>query len=517
MKKINRALISVFNKEGIVEFAKSLVDLNVEIISTGGTAKLLEENSIQCKHVAEMTGAPEMLDGRVKTLHPKIHGAILAKRDNRQHIDQLKENNIEPIDMVVINLYPFAEVIGKAETDIDIALENIDIGGPTMIRAAAKNFPDVAVVTSPDQYEGIVQELNDNDASLSHNTRKNLAVEAFRKTHQYDGIITGYLGGYQKDQIFPNDFLISLKKIQDLRYGENPHQLAAFYKESNRNQGITNLEQLHGKELSYNNLMDLDAVVKMVNTFDEPCSVIVKHSNPCGVGVSDKISGAFEKAFATDSVSAFGGIYGFNRNLDLKTAEALRKIFIEVIIAPDYDSDAFQLLSKKKNLRLLKLNIDSKVDSDLTYRKVAGGLLVQQEDAIDLNESELKVVSKREPSGDEMKSLRFAWKVIKWVKSNAVIFCAKDRTIGIGAGQMSRVDSSQLAMDKAKKSGLSLRGTVVASDAFFPFRDGVDVVAKAGATAIIQPGGSVRDEEVIQAADEHDLAMVFTGVRHFRH
>jgi len=516
-KKIQRALVSVYDKHGIVEFVKALTEMKIEIISTGGTARLLHDNGIPCKAVSEVTGAPEILDGRVKTLHPKIHGAILAKRDNSDHIKQLAEHGIEPIDMIVINLYPFAEVIQRSDTTLDIALENIDIGGPTMIRAAAKNFKDVVVVTSPDQYNFILEELTKNNGDLSLETRKRLAVEAFRKTHIYDGIIKNYLTSIE-EETYPKNFIISLEKVQDLRYGENPHQSAAFYRElGSLNSGITELKQLHGKALSFNNIMDLDAVVRMVKSFDDPCSVIVKHSNPCGVGIGEDVFSAFKKAFATDSVSAFGGIFGFNRTIDLKIAEELRKIFIEVIVAPDFDDQALQLLTKKKNIRLLKLDISLEEKTELNYKRVAGGFLVQDEDLIDLDESKLQVVSRRKPTTDEMNAMKFAWKVVKWVKSNAIVFALKDRTIGIGAGQMSRVDSSQFAMEKAKNAGLSLEGTVVASDAFFPFRDGVDVAAEAGATAIIQPGGSVRDEEVIQAANEHNMAMVFTAIRHFRH
>lgn len=518
MSKINRVLISVHNKTGLVEFAKSLIQLNIEIVSTGGTAKLLQQNGIPCLQVAEITGAPEMLDGRVKTLHPKIHGAILAKRDQPDHLRQLKVHDMIPIDMVVINLYPFEDVIRQPNVSLDEALENIDIGGPTMIRAAAKNYPDVAVVTSPGQYATIIAELTQQQGQLSLATRQQLAIEAFRLTHRYDGAITQYLQHRDATSEYPNNIVLSFEKIQDLRYGENPHQTAAFYRElGSANPGITDLKQLHGKELSFNNIMDLDAVVKMVKTFDEPCAVIVKHSNPCGAAIGNDVFSAFEKALATDPVSAFGGIFGFNRAVDLKTAEKLSEIFIEVIIAPDYDPVAFQLLAKKKNLRLLQLDLQRGVSTDSDFKRVAGGLLMQSPDLKTVADLEFKVVTQRSPSAEEWDALKFAWKVVKWVKSNAVIFCSKDRTIGIGAGQMSRVDSSRFAIDKAKQSGLSLKGTVVASDAFFPFRDGVDAAAEAGATAIIQPGGSVRDEEVIQAANDHQIAMVFTGIRHFRH
>jgi len=498
-RKIRRALISVYDKTDALAFAKGLADLSIEIISTGGTAKLLRENGIDCVDVADITGVPEMLDGRVKTLHPFIHGAILAKRDNLSHMGQLEKMKIQPIDLIVINLYPFEKAIQQHDTTLDEALENIDIGGPTMIRAAAKNFPDVAVVTSVDQYDEILDELKNNSGALSSETRKKLAIAAFQRTHEYDGIIYRYL--QQADpktepEKFPTSFSLNLGKIQDLRYGENPHQQAAFYRDlSSVTPGLAGLEQLHGKELSFNNLMDLDAIVRMVRSFEQPCSVIVKHSNPCGVAVGNDVHDAFVKAFATDSLSAFGGIYGFNRTLDLQTAEELRKIFIEVVVAPDFEEGALQLLSKKKNVRILKLAFGQREESALTFKHVSGGLLVQDEDVADLDEAKLRIVSQRKPTAEEMEAMKFAWRVVKWVKSNAIVFCQKDRTIGIGAGQMSRVDASQLAIDKARKAGLSLEGTVLASDAFFPFRDGVDVAAKAGATAIIQPGGSVRDAE----------------------
>lgn len=517
MHKIKRALISVFDKSGIIEFSQTLLSLNVEIISTGGTAKTLLEHGIPCKMVSEVTGAAEMLDGRVKTLHPKIHGAILAKRDDPDHVKQLKEHQISPIDMVVVNLYPFERVTSEPGVSLEVALENIDIGGPTMIRSAAKNFTDVAVVTSPMQYADIAEEMKKNDGVISLETRRILATDAFRSTHQYDGNITRYLQaldttGYQ------NNLALNFEKVQELRYGENPHQTAAFYREIGaKNQGITNLKQLHGKALSFNNLLDLDTVVKMVKTFDQTCSVIVKHNNPCGVAIGVDVFSAFEKAFATDTVSAFGGIFGFNRTLDFKTAEKLKEIFIEVIVAPDFEQQALELLAKKKNLRLIQLDLKQEPMPELDYKRVSGGLLIQDRDSKTVAEIELNAVSQRQPTAQEWQGLKFAWNVVKWVKSNAVIFCRDDRTIGIGAGQMSRVDSSLLAIDKATRAGLSLAETVVASDAFFPFRDGVDAAAAAGATAIIQPGGSVRDDEVIQAANERNLAMVFTGIRHFRH
>ncbi|MDZ7341432.1 MAG: bifunctional phosphoribosylaminoimidazolecarboxamide formyltransferase/IMP cyclohydrolase [candidate division KSB1 bacterium] len=518
MQKIKRALISVFDKQGIVEFAKTLQKLGIEIISTGGTANLLQENGIHCLSVADVTGAPEMLDGRVKTLHPKIHGAILARRDIPDHLRQLNEQGIIPIDMVIVNLYPFEQVIQKPGVSLEEAIENIDIGGPTMIRSAAKNYADVAVVTSPNQYPAVMDELVANDGALTLETRQHLASAAFQTTYRYDGIIANYLHGLYAATGYPPHVALSLEKVQDLRYGENPHQTAALYRELGAaSGGIPALAQLHGKALSFNNLLDLDTVVKILKSFDSPCSVIVKHNNPCGIAVGEDVDAAFDKALATDPVSAFGGIFGFNRSLELKTAKKLKDIFIEVIVAPAFEPDALQVLSTKKNLRLIQLALNEPLAPELDYKRVAGGFLVQQTDVIAEDFGAMKVVTQRQPTASEWQALQFAWKVVKWVKSNAVIFCQADRTIGIGAGQMSRVDSSILAIEKAQRAGLSVTGTVVASDAFFPFRDGVDAAAAAGATAIIQPGGSVRDNEVIQAADEHRLAMVFTGVRHFRH
>lgn len=518
MSKIKQALISVHDKTGIVEFARSLQQMEIRIISTGGTAQLLQQNGISCQSVSAITGMPEMLDGRVKTLHPFIHGAILARRDNPDHLRQLQDQGISPIDMVVVNLYPFEQIIRQPNVTMELAIENIDIGGPTMIRAAAKNYEDVAVITSPNQYASIIKELLENDGELSLATRQRLAVEAFALTHQYDGSIARYLQNTIVSESYPERLTLNLAKISELRYGENPHQTAAFYRDLNATHpGITDLQQLHGKELSFNNIMDLDAVVKIVQSFDQPCAAIVKHHNPCGIGIGSQVFEAFEKALATDPVSAFGGIFGFNRPIDATTAAKLAEIFIEVVVAPEYEAEAFQILSKKKNVRLLKLKISPELTTEIDFKRVAGGLLVQSPDNKTIDDLELHVVTKRAPTEMEWAGLKFAWKVVKWVKSNAVVFCLPDRTIGIGAGQMSRVDSSLLAVEKARRSGLSLQGTVVASDAFFPFRDGVDAAAEAGATAIIQPGGSVRDAEVIQAADEHRMAMVFTGVRHFRH
>jgi phosphoribosylaminoimidazolecarboxamide formyltransferase / IMP cyclohydrolase len=520
MVKVKRALISVFHKQGIIDFALALQKYNIEIVSTGGTAKIFEDNGIKCRQISDLTQFPEMLDGRLKTLHPVVHGGILAKRDNPKHMQQLERAGIGLIDLVVVNLYPFEQVISKADVTLAEAIENIDIGGPTMIRAAAKNYNHVGVVTDPSQYQAIIDELEQNNGGLLPETLFKLATEAFQLTNRYDGIVTQYLSNVEKKEVFPERFSFSLKKAQELRYGENPHQQAAFYYNVGRPRwGIANLQQLQGKELSYNNIVDLDSVVRMVTTFKDPSCVIVKHNNPCGVAVGEDSYAAFQKAFATDPTSAFGGIYGFNSPVDSKLADELSKIFIEVIVAPEFSKEALEVFSKKKNLRLLIVPAGSSEShsDDIIVKNVMGGLLVQTEDLKSVDDIDLKVVSKRKPSEAEWAALKFGWNVVKWVKSNAIVFVKEDRTIGIGAGQMSRVDSTILAADKAKRSGLSLTGTVVASDAYFPFRDGIDQCAQSGATAVIEPGGSIRDDEVIQAADEHNLALVFTGVRHFRH
>ena len=519
MVHIKRALISVSDKRDIVSFAKKLSDFGVEIISTGGTAKMLTDEGVPCRQIIEVTGFPEMMDGRLKTLHPYIHGGILAKRDDPIHLKQIEEQGIELIDMIVVNLYPFEETISRPDVTPDEAIENIDIGGPTMIRAAAKNFKHVAVVTNPIQYESILQVMQQNNGAIPSGMLYDLAVEAFALTNRYDSAIAGYLSRREGKTKFPDQLGMSFRKVQDLRYGENPHQQAAFYAHAGRDRiGITDVNQLSGKELSYNNIMDLDGVIRMVLTFQEPCCVIVKHSNPCGAAIGDNVHEAFQKAFATDSVSAFGGIFGFNREIDLPLAEELAKIFIEVIVAPAFTTEALERLRRKKNVRLLTMPFDSSLLREgMVVRDVLGGILVQEPDGAGIDDCELKVVTRRKPTADEYAALKFGWQVVKWVKSNAIVFTGNDRTLGIGAGQMSRVDSVMLAVDKAGRAGLTLKGSILASDAFFPFRDGIDRAAEVGATAVIQPGGSIRDEEVIAAADDHDMAMVFTGLRHFRH
>ena len=519
MGKIKTALISVSDKKGIVEFARFLIENGVEILSTGGTAGLLKENGLSVTMVSDYTGFPEMMNGRVKTLHPKIHGGLLGKRDDENHMNAMKEHGIKQIDMLVVNLYPFEATIAKEDCSFENAIENIDIGGPSMVRSAAKNHKDVAVVVSSCHYEKLMQELRDNGFSLSKKTKLFLSQEAFAHTARYDSLISSYL--LEKCEpdgpAFPENYHIPLKKIQDLRYGENPHQSAAFYAEARvGNTDITQAQQLQGKELSFNNIIDLDAALKVVLEFKEPASSIIKHTNPCGIGLAENLVEAYKKARETDPASAFGGILGFNKVVDAPIAQEIVATFVEAVIAPDYEKTALEILSKKKNLRLMKLpGMNEKTKKDqIDIKRVSGGLLLQSNDAIDLIESQLKVVTEKQPSEDQWAALRFAWKVAKHVKSNAIIFAAKDRTIGIGAGQMSRVDSSKIAIDKARSS---IKGSAMASDAFFPFRDAVDVAAEHGITTIIQPGGSIRDDEVIGAANEHKIAMVFTGIRHFKH
>lgn len=519
MAVIKRALISLSDKKGIVEFAKGLSDLGVEIISTGGTAKLLAENKIKVTEVSDYTGFPEMMDGRLKTLHPKVHGGLLGMRDNTEHMKAMKTHGIKPIDMVVVNLYPFEATIAKG-CSFEEAIENIDIGGPTMLRSAAKNHKDVAVITDPDDYKTVLDELNKNAGELSTDTHFRLAKKVFELTARYDGAIANYLGrleGREPSKKFPETLTIQYVKGQDLRYGENPHQAAAFYLEREIKEScVSNAKQLQGKELSFNNILDLDGAYETVKEFHEIAAVIIKHTNPCGVALSSgSIADAYRNARATDPISSFGGIAGLNRIVDAETAEEITSTFMEAVIAPGYSAEAMEVFKKNKNLRVLQAPIFAgSHPGDLDVKKVVGGLLVQDRDLGHVEEKDLKVVTRRKPTEEELKALLFAWKVCKHVKSNAVVYTLKDRTVGIGAGQMSRVDSSKIAGIKAQSS---LKGTVVASDAFFPFRDGVDTVAEAGATAIIQPGGSLRDNEVIEAANEHGVAMVFTGMRHFRH
>jgi len=508
--KITRALISVSNKAGVVELAKGLQKLGIEIISTGGTAKVLKENGIKVKDISEVTGFPEMLDGRVKTLHPKVHGGILAVRSNKEHVRQIKEYEIEPIDLVVVNLYPFEETIRKSDR-LEDAIENIDVGGPAMVRSAAKNYRDVAIVVDPKDYDAVLKELKENDKSLSEKTREKLAAKAFSHTARYDSIISGHLREKFGVREPPETLTVSYKKIQELRYGENPHQKAALY-QGEKACGIAGAKQLHGKQLSFNNIVDLDAALGLVREFDEPTAVIVKHGNPCGVASDKNIVNAYKKAHACDPMSAYGGIIALNRRVDVATAKEITSTFIEALIAPGYDPEALEVLKLKKDLRAVELSGDS-IDI-LQLKQVSGGMLVQDNDALLLRPEEMKVVTKKKPTKEEMEDLLFAWKVVKHAKSNAIVVVKEKQAIGVGAGQMSRVDSVEIAV---KKAGDKAKGAVLASDAFFPFSDGVKKAAEAGITAVIQPGGSIRDAEVIEAANQHDIAMVFTGVRHFKH
>lgn len=520
MKLIQRAVISVSDKTGIVDFAKTLASFGVEILSTGGTAKLLADSGVPVREVSDYTGFPEMLDGRVKTLHPKVHGGILGRRDVPEHVMAMEKHGIPPIDMVVVNLYPFQQAVAKPDCTLDDAIENIDIGGPAMVRAAAKNYRHVAVVTDVRDYVGIIQELSGNDGALTLERRFELAKKAFSHTAQYDGAISNYLTAVQANgerASYPSRLNLQFAKVQDLRYGENPHQSAAFYAEQPVPVGtLAGYNQLQGKELSYNNIADADAAWECVKSFDAPACVIVKHANPCGVAIADKPLTAYQHAFATDPTSAFGGIIAFNCEVDGETARAVAHQFVEVVIAPFYAEEARAVFAAKANVRLLVVPLAAGANS-LDYKRVGGGLLVQSPDAKAIAAADLKTVTRIKPTPAQLQDLLFAFRVAKFVKSNAIVFCRAGRTLGIGAGQMSRVDSTRIASIKAQQAGLSLKGSVAASDAFFPFRDGLDVIAEAGASAVIQPGGSMRDEEVIAAADEHEITMVLTGVRHFRH
>ena len=515
MATITRALISVSNKEGIIEFAKELAKLDIEIVSTGGTATSLAQNGIKVVKISDLTGHPEILEGRVKTLHPKVHGGILFRRDIKEHVSEIKEHKIKPIDMVVCNLYPFKETISKKGVDFDTALENIDIGGPSMIRSAAKNCKHVAVVVDPAQYPKIAEELKKNKNKIGDEMLTNLALEAFKHTAQYDSIICDYFREKFSDMVFPDILNLTFEKLQELRYGENPHQKGAFYRETFLHEtSVTNAKQLHGKELSYNNILDLDAAFELIKDFSEPTAAVIKHNNPCGVASRKTIEEAYTAAHEADPLSAFGCVVALNRPCNLKVAKYMKPLFIEAVIAPGFDKDALALLEQKKNVRLLETGAIIKSEKGYNLRKVAGGLLVQTRNWPEPEPKEWKVVTKRKPTAKEIKDMVFCWKVNKHVKSNAVIFAKDLTTVGIGAGQMSRVDSSMIAAKKAKEKA---KGAVVSSDAFFPFRDGVDETAKSGITAIVQPGGSIRDKEVIDAANEHGIAMVFTGVRLFKH
>ena len=515
---IQRALISVSDKTGVVEFARYLASRNVKILSTGGTAKLLAENGIKVVEVGDYTGFPEMMDGRVKTLHPRVHGGILARRDLAHHLEAMKQHDIPAIDMVVVNLYPFAATIAKIDVTLEDAIENIDIGGPAMVRASAKNYPFVAIVTESGDYQKLMVEMKAQDGALSHDTRFALAKKAFAHTAEYDGMISTWLSSLDQDnnrRLFPDQLHLTFSKAQDMRYGENPHQDAAFYVEKHPAAGtLAHFHQLQGKELSYNNIADADAAWQCCRAFDVPACVIVKHANPCGVAIAEKTLTAYQRALETDPTSAFGGIIAFNREIDGATAEAVAKQFVEVVLAPLFSVEARRVFAAKQNVRLLEIPLAPSL-KDVDMKRVGGGLLVQSSDDFDV--AQLKVVSKRKPTAEEMNDLLFAFRVAKFVKSNAIVFCRYGMTLGVGAGQMSRVDSTRIAAIKAQHAGLSLTGSVAASDAFFPFRDGLDVIAEAGATAVIQPGGSMRDDDVVKAADEHGIAMVVTGMRHFRH
>ena len=528
-KPIKRALLSVSDKTGIVEFAKALHDAGVELLSTGGTAKLLAEQGLPVIEVSNYTGHPEIMDGRVKTLHPKIHGGILARRGTDEAV--MAENNIGPIDLVAVNLYPFAATVAKEDCTLEDAIENIDIGGPTMVRAAAKNHKDVTIVVNAGDYARVLSEMESNAGSLTYNTRFDLAIKAFEHTAEYDGMIANYFGarlestdcaedcGHDHSE-FPRTYNVQMTKKQDLRYGENSHQSAAFYVENNvQEASVATATQLNGKELSFNNIADTDAALECVKEFVEPACVIVKHANPCGVALGENILEAYDRAFKTDPTSAFGGIIAFNRELDATTAQAIiDRQFVEVIIAPSVSDQAAEIVATKKNVRLLACgDWQGQLTDGYDFQRVNGGLLVQERDFGMVDMEDLQVVTKVQPTEAQLRDLMFCWKVAKYVKSNAIVYCKDSMTIGVGAGQMSRVYSAKIAGIKAADEGLEVAGSVMASDAFFPFRDGIDAAAEAGIKAVIQPGGSMRDDEVIAAADEHGIAMVFTGMRHFRH
>lgn len=544
LRKIRRALISVSDKTGIVEFARELTNFGAEIISTGGTARSLREAGLSVTEVSEITNFPEMMDGRVKTLHPKIHGAFLALRDNDEHVAAMRTHGIEPIDLVVVNLYPFEETVAREGVSLAEAVENIDIGGPAMIRSASKNWRDVAVVTDARLYESVLREMKENEGSLSLQTRQRLAALAYTRTASYDLAISSYLAKQlneadleflepfnplaglvfietdsgeeeTENEIFSEYQSIELSKVSDLRYGENPHQKAALY-ETNEAGGIAKAEQLHGKEMSFNNYVDAEAAWNLVCDFDELACAIIKHTNPSGVGTGASNEEAYRRALATDPVSAFGGIVAFNQKVDATVAKSVNEVFTEVVVAPDFDDDALEIFKTKKNLRVLRVE-KSETQNKPEYKQISGGMLVQDKDLYRVTESDFKIVSQRQPTEEEIRAMLLAWKVCKHVKSNAIVFANEHQTIGVGAGQMNRVDSVRIAAMRAERFNLPLKNAVLASDAFFPFRDNVDEAANFGVAAIIQPGGSMRDEESIQAANEHGLAMVFTGFRHFKH
>ena len=532
MSLVRRALVSVHDKTGVVEFVRGLVELGVEVLSTGGTAALLRESGIPVTDVAQVTGFPEMLDGRVKTLHPKVHGGILARRDQPAHMAALETHGIGPIDLVVVALYPFEATVARPGVTLEDAVENIDIGGPSMIRGAAKNHASVAVITDPGQYTAVLEELRGRRGTLSPETRYRLAFEAFRRTAQYDAAIAAYLrepgaagrraaGSVETgERCFPARLHLEGSLVQELRYGENPHQKAAFYRLAGQGPGLSAAVQLHGPELGYNNLLDWAAALGLLLEFDAPAAVVIKHTNPCGVALGNTVSEAVRTAKACDPVSIYGGIVGVNRRLDLAVVKELSGILLEILFAPAYDADALEELRRtKKRCRVFQLpctraEYPARMEE---ARSVIGGLVLQDADVTDLDPAALRVVSRRAPTGAELQALRFAWRVAKHAKSNAIVLATGDQVIGVGAGQMNRVDAARIAVMRAREMGLETRGTVCASDAFFPFRDGLDVVAEAGATAALHPGGSVRDDEVIAAADAHGMALVVCGIRHFKH
>ena len=516
MIKIKKALISVSDKSNVLELAKSLSSFDIEILSTGGTAKLLRENKINVTEVSDYTKFPEMLDGRVKTLHPKIHGGILGRRDNPEHNETMKNHEIDPIDLVVVNLYPFEETISQEGCTLELAIENIDIGGPAMIRSAAKNYQHVAVLTNPKDYKSFTDEINKNQGSISLDLSFSLAKKAFEKTSAYDSAINNYLSSDSQNQ-FPDQLTKTISKVMDLRYGENPHQEAAFYKDSSEDVGsLSSFDQIQGKELSFNNLNDSDTAWECVKKFSQPTCVIVKHANPCGVASTGSLKESYEAAFKTDPTSAFGGIIAFNKSLDEETASLIINQFAEVIIAADFSEGALKIFRNKPNVRLLKIKIENN-NTEFDFKKIGGGWLIQTPDIHNLDINDCNVVTDLKPTEEQLDDMKFAWVVSQYVKSNAIVFCKNKQTLGIGAGQMSRVDSTKIASLKADNANIDLAQSVVASDAFFPFRDGIDVIASHGAKCIIQPGGSIKDEEVIDAANEHGIVMLFTNIRHFKH
>jgi len=515
LRRIQRALLSVSDKTGIVELAQTLKSYRVELISTGGTAKTLRDAGLDVRDVSDLTGYPEMMDGRVKTLHPRVHGGLLALRDNPQHVAAMNEHGIAPIDLVVINLYPFESTVAKPGVTQEEAIEQIDIGGPSMIRSAAKNFRDVAVLVDPSSYARVLEELTVNNGSTDLPLRRSLAAAAFTKTAAYDRAISIYFNSQPdiEKTLLPDTEVLVLSKMNDLRYGENPHQSAGLYRTSTDTNGVARAELLWGKEMSYNNYVDAEAAWQLVCDFSDTACAIIKHTNPAGVGIGETAVEAYQRALATDPISAFGGIVAFNSRVDVPAAQAATKIFTEVIIAHDYEPAALEILQAKKNLRVLRMGSEESA-SGLEYKQISGGMLVQTRDNHNLTVKDLKVVTVRQPTDQEIRALLFAWIVCKHTKSNAIVYATENQTVGVGAGQMSRVDSVKIG---AMRAQLPIQGSVLASDAFFPFRDGLDEAAKNGITAVIQPGGSVRDDEVISAANEHGLAMVFTGIRHFKH